>query len=455
MKALTVIVCCYVAIASHAQVLCKWNADSSSAVAAEFQCYRGETLQFQPTLKQYGSVISNASYTLYYQTNGMGTAYWSTNILKFTPSMDVGASAYTVFIRAETTNGISYRANAKIKMLGSPGATPNVLPLPAQTIDFSAISYSNAPWLLSADLGPIQGRLESVEGSTNAWNAAAAWGNHAAAGYLSASIWLTWIGTNTYVKAESDPTVPDHVKSITQAEIDNWNNSTSRVDVAFDSTKLVSVDSNHFVCITATNLVMYEITFTQVLDSSQMKLTVSEDLYANQDLWPETVMMNAGTYYMPMSPYEWEYYAYSLSTNSSDGVSWSIAGLGAGPNDSWLTIVCAPPREYYDNQINFNPEYQFSDYPLTLNLSAAGFVGYSGNASMVLSRVYFSVPVTNAIKTFATLDDSLGMTPIQVTNVVRTIIHTNQIWASPGTNALYQMSWDATNGTWAVQEILP
>jgi hypothetical protein len=230
MKALTFIVCCAIALQGYSQVLCKWTADSSSATAAEFQCYRGETLQFQPTLKQYGAVISNATYTLQWQTNGMGTSYWSTNILQFTPAMDVGANAYTVFIRAETTNGVSYRANAKIKMLGSPGATPNVIPLPVQRIDFASVQYLNAPWLLSADLDPVESRIEGVEAGTNVWNAAAAWGNHASAGYLASSVWLSWLGTNTYIKAESDPTVPAHVKAITEGQVTAWDAGTNRSD---------------------------------------------------------------------------------------------------------------------------------------------------------------------------------------------------------------------------------
>jgi len=145
--------CLFAALAVHAQVPCKWDAEASEAAAAKFDCYRGETLVFQPTFLEYGVTASNATYTLLWQTNGMGTAWWSTNIMQFTPAMDVGATAYTVFIRADGTNGTSYRANAKLKMIGSPGATVNALPLPVQLIDFGAVATSNAPWLL-AELDP-------------------------------------------------------------------------------------------------------------------------------------------------------------------------------------------------------------------------------------------------------------------------------------------------------------
>ena len=66
------------------------------------------------------------------------------------------------------------------------------------------------------------------------WDSSFSWGNHASQGYLtSASLsgyaTQTWVGQNyqpkgTYLTAESDPTVPAHVKSISQADINKWNN---------------------------------------------------------------------------------------------------------------------------------------------------------------------------------------------------------------------------------------
>ena len=43
------------------------------------------------------------------------------------------------------------------------------------------------------------------------WNTSFSWGDHSGAGYLT---------------AETDPTVPSHVKSITTSDIDNWNSGT-------------------------------------------------------------------------------------------------------------------------------------------------------------------------------------------------------------------------------------
>jgi hypothetical protein len=90
MKRLTlVLLIACTALASHAQVPCKWEAEASEASPAQFSCYRGETLAFHPTFLEYGVTVSNATYTLLWQTNGMGTAYWTNHVLQFTPAMDV------------------------------------------------------------------------------------------------------------------------------------------------------------------------------------------------------------------------------------------------------------------------------------------------------------------------------------------------------------------------------
>ena len=141
-----------IALVTHAQVLCKWDAESTRSVPARFDCYRGETLLFTPTYRQYGQLVTNLTETFYWQTNGMVNAWWTTNILQFTPAMDVGASSYTCFIRASGSNGVSYRANGIITMRHAPGYTPNTLPLPVNVIDFAVVITTNAPWALTTEL---------------------------------------------------------------------------------------------------------------------------------------------------------------------------------------------------------------------------------------------------------------------------------------------------------------
>jgi len=131
-----------------------WDAEASAARPAQADVYRGETVALRPAFLERGAPAdtNGAAFTLYWQTNGMGAAWWSdpTNAFRWTPARDCGAAAYTLFIRCDTAAGASYRANARLRMLDSPGAEPNMIPLPALAIDFSAVSYLNAPWLTAA-----------------------------------------------------------------------------------------------------------------------------------------------------------------------------------------------------------------------------------------------------------------------------------------------------------------
>lgn len=99
----------------------RWTVETSRVNPASFEAYQGETLTFEATLQSYGKPIEidpQADWNIYWQTNGMGSAYWSApatikaseppsststsslHLLSatFTPSMDVGARAYNCFI---------------------------------------------------------------------------------------------------------------------------------------------------------------------------------------------------------------------------------------------------------------------------------------------------------------------------------------------------------------------
>ena len=142
------------ALAANAAVPVRWTVETSRVQPAAFEAYQGETLTFEAALQSYGKPISNdlQGARIYWQTNGMGSAYWSAsasaegNVLRatWTPAMDVGARAYNCFIGAPSN---SYRAAFQLRLRPSPGATPNALPLPTPVIDFAAVEVANAPWL--------------------------------------------------------------------------------------------------------------------------------------------------------------------------------------------------------------------------------------------------------------------------------------------------------------------
>lgn len=138
-----------------AAVPLRWTVETSRATPATFDAYQGETLAFEAALQSYGKPLAAPSeYALYWQTNGMGSAWWSvpcpssattTNVLfaTWSPTNDVGARVYNCFIGQP---GTIYHAAFQLRLRPSPGATPNELPLPQKVIDFDKVKVLNPPW---------------------------------------------------------------------------------------------------------------------------------------------------------------------------------------------------------------------------------------------------------------------------------------------------------------------
>lgn len=127
--------------ARSAAVPLAWTVETSRAQVAQFEAYRGETLDLEATMKSYGSPLATpAQPSLYWQTNGMGAAWWtapataSGNVLRATwsPTNDCGGTVYNCFIGGPDA---TYRAAFRLRMLPSPGASPNHLKLPTVTYD--------------------------------------------------------------------------------------------------------------------------------------------------------------------------------------------------------------------------------------------------------------------------------------------------------------------------------
>lgn len=127
--------------ARSAAVPLAWTVETSRAQVAQFEAYRGETLLLEATMKSYGSPLATpAQPSLYWQTNGMGAAWWtapataSGNVLRATwsPTNDCGGTVYNCFIGGPDS---TYRAAFRLRMLPSPGFTPNHLKLPTVTYD--------------------------------------------------------------------------------------------------------------------------------------------------------------------------------------------------------------------------------------------------------------------------------------------------------------------------------
>ena len=122
-----------------ASVLLSWSATPDRPAPASFDRHHGETLEFRCTFSGFadGQTVfgQSADIRLWYQTNGMGAAWWSvpaavsSNVLSavFTPAADVGADRYAMYFGAPSN---AY-ASAVLRLRPSPGFTPNVLPAPS------------------------------------------------------------------------------------------------------------------------------------------------------------------------------------------------------------------------------------------------------------------------------------------------------------------------------------
>ena len=151
---------------SQAAVPLSWTVETTRATPAVFEAYQGETIEFEARLQNAGKPLAApAECSFYWQTNGMGSAYWSapasatSNLLSATwsPSMDVGARVYNCFIGSPSNN---YHAAFQLRLRPSPGATPNALPLPTPVIDFARVTVLNPPWPTNA--------VPTVDGSARA-----------------------------------------------------------------------------------------------------------------------------------------------------------------------------------------------------------------------------------------------------------------------------------------------
>ena len=206
----------FLAASAAASVPHRWTVETSRISPEQIEAYRGETLALEATLNAYGKPLETALESpvcLYWQTNGMGAVYWVTNAevktsigevrgdlapsvqtnqlltASFLPSFAPAASAVQGFIGSPSS---SYRASFVIRFRNAPGETPNVLPLPAQAIDFSTITVYNPPYYTKDEVD------EKVANATPS-------------DYESVKK-----KANSALQSESDPTVPSWAKAETK-----------------------------------------------------------------------------------------------------------------------------------------------------------------------------------------------------------------------------------------------
>lgn len=124
------------AIPLLAAVPLAWDVRPGQPAPVTFDRYHGETLEFCCTFRGFGELpfAPGADIRLWYQTNGMGSAWWSasatiqSNVLSATwsPALDPGADRVSLFFGAPSN---AYAA-AVLRLRHSPGFAPGAMPDP-------------------------------------------------------------------------------------------------------------------------------------------------------------------------------------------------------------------------------------------------------------------------------------------------------------------------------------
>ena len=123
-------------LAVLAAVPLAWDVRPGQPAPVTFDRYHGETIDFSATFRGFGELpfAPGADIRLWYQTNGMGSAWWSapatiqSNVLSATwsPALDPGADRVSLFFGAPSN---AY-ASAVLRLRHSPGFAPGTMPDP-------------------------------------------------------------------------------------------------------------------------------------------------------------------------------------------------------------------------------------------------------------------------------------------------------------------------------------
>ena len=145
------------AAAAYAAEPLAWERRPGRPAPAQFDTFHGETLELRCAFEGFGELpfAAGADVRLWYQTNGMGAAWWSvpatvaSNVVSaaWPPSADPGADRVSFFFGAPSN---AYAA-AQVRFRNSPGGAPNDL-APPSVLDWVAelAALSNNLWTASA-----------------------------------------------------------------------------------------------------------------------------------------------------------------------------------------------------------------------------------------------------------------------------------------------------------------
>lgn len=142
---------------SHAAVPVAWTNSPGMPPYPIKPVPHGSTVDLAVTLKGYTTppIADGADVRLWYQTNGMGSAWWSapatydgsTITATFGPAQDCGADRVSLFFGAPS----NVFASAVLRLTHAPGFTPNAIETPVTVLDFAGVEIANAPYYTKSE----------------------------------------------------------------------------------------------------------------------------------------------------------------------------------------------------------------------------------------------------------------------------------------------------------------
>ncbi|MBR0066278.1 MAG: hypothetical protein IJQ00_01675, partial [Kiritimatiellae bacterium] len=156
-------------LTSHAAVPAAWTNSPGMPPYPIKPVPHGSTVDLAVTLKGYTTppIADGADVRLWYQTNGMGQAWWSapatfdgnTITASFGPAQDCGADRVSLFFGAPS----NVFASAVLRLTHAPGFAPASLPLPVPVLDFATVELRNLSVLTNGwSFGSTPGDYETV-----------------------------------------------------------------------------------------------------------------------------------------------------------------------------------------------------------------------------------------------------------------------------------------------------
>ena len=148
LAALLLTLCAGLAAASSPQLV-QWRADLSSTEVRNLYLRHGDSATLTARLYLRGVPYNPTNAVAFFQTNGMGRAWWSapcsiasnTVSVAWTPLLErAGADLYPLVVRVDDA---AWRAAALLYLRPAPGPEPDETPF---ILDFGSVAYTNAPW---------------------------------------------------------------------------------------------------------------------------------------------------------------------------------------------------------------------------------------------------------------------------------------------------------------------